>query len=174
MSGLSTISGGTIAAGGTTLTVAASIARPASGYVLVDSEVIGIPKADSSPASSFANVTRGQAHSIGAAHTNGTQVYQVNSIQSQQDGVLVFYVDGGTQKIKKITAPTNSNTLGIGFTTIAHLTDSTGGTAGATLSAVGATNTGDRSAAINTNFASMNAQVNALQAEVEALTVTNK
>jgi hypothetical protein len=46
---------------------------------------------------------------------------------------------------------------------VAPLTDSSGGTPGATLAAVGATNTGDRSADINNNFASLNEQIEDLK-----------
>jgi hypothetical protein len=49
-----------------------------------------------------------------------------------------------------------------GFGLIAALTDSTGGTADGTLAAVGATNSGDVSAAINNNFADLAAKMNAV------------
>ncbi|EME71394.1 cytoplasmic protein [Paramagnetospirillum caucaseum] len=45
---------------------------------------------------------------------------------------------------------------------IAELTDSSGGSADATIQAVGATNSGDVSAAINNNFADLAAKVNAI------------
>ena len=47
------------------------------------------------------------------------------------------------------------------------LTDSTGGTANNTLQAVGATNSGDVSAAINNNFADLSAKVNELIAALK-------
>lgn len=46
---------------------------------------------------------------------------------------------------------------------VTPLTDSTGGTPGATLAAVENTSTGDRSAAINSNFASLNQQIEDLK-----------
>lgn len=45
---------------------------------------------------------------------------------------------------------------------IVSLTDSTGGTANDTLAAVGATNSGDVSGVINSNFADLGAKVNAI------------
>ncbi|WP_431861385.1 hypothetical protein [Azospirillum sp.] len=47
---------------------------------------------------------------------------------------------------------------------IVSLTDSTGGTANDTLAAVGATNGGDVSGVINSNFADLGAKVNAILA----------
>jgi len=52
-------------------------------------------------------------------------------------------------------------------TTVAALTDSTGGTPGATLSAVGNTMTIDQSTTINDNFASINAKFDELVASLE-------
>lgn len=86
-------------------------------------------------------------------------------------GGVVVLATGATNGVKLGSAATDK--LGLwGATPVvqpsgaaqAALTDSTGGTAGVTLAAVGATNSGDVSGAINNNFASLANLVGAIRA----------
>lgn len=57
---------------------------------------------------------------------------------------------------------------GDGYTHLADLTDSSGGSTDGTIEAVGATNSGDVSGAINNNFAEVAAKIAAIHARLEA------
>lgn len=73
--------------------------------------------------------------------STSTRIGHVHAFVSSGIGVVEFHAAAGQQT---------------------ELTDSTGGTANTTLTAVGATNSGDVSAAINNNFADLAAAVNAI------------
>ena len=75
-------------------------------------------------------------------------------------GDLLIKQDGSSNLVKML------NTT---FTVPSALTDSSGCTGSATIAAVGATNSGDVSGAINNNFASLADQVNDLRSNIEAL-----
>jgi hypothetical protein len=172
---LAVISGGTLSAGSTTVTIATSTAPPSTGLILIDSEVILVPTTDAA-GTTWAGCTRGYSHSVAASHANSTAIYKVHNLITQNDGVLVVYEDASpaTLKYKKITVNTPSQNLAIGLTPIAHLTDSTTGTATATLIAIRSDTTAHTATDSASNFASLNVQVNALQAELEAATVVTK
>lgn len=171
MSGIAVISGGTLSKTNTTITIAVSTAPPSTGLVLIESEVIKVPIADAA-GTTWANCTRGFSHSVAATHVNTTPVYKVHNLVAQQDGVLVFYEDSGTLKIKKIVVQTALANLGFSFAAPAAMTDSTGGTPSATtpptLIAIRTDTAAHVAADVATNEATINAYFNALSAAVGA------
>lgn len=82
-------------------------------------------------------------------------------VYHEQGGDALVVASGGSIRVESGGTITAAGTQASAIT---DLTDSTGGTANSTLAAVGVTNTGDRSADINNNFADLAAKVNAILA----------
>lgn len=171
---LAVISGGTLSAANTTITIATSTAPPSTGLVLIESEIIKVPTTDAA-GTTWAGCTRAYSHSKAATHVNTTPIYKVHNLISQQDGILVVYEDTGTLKYKKITVQTALANLAFGFTAPAAMTDSTGGTPSATtpptLIAVRTDTAAHVAADVATNEATINAYLNTLSAAVAAATI---
>lgn len=97
------------------------------------------------------------------AMTRGATVaYDVS--ETRVDDVLTVGKRFGTVYAAPVTAGTEvyvrlNDRGGTQAAVVAALTDSTGGTGNSTLAAVGVTNTGDRSADINNNFADVAAKI---------------
>lgn len=79
-----------------------------------------------------------------------------------KDGTTVLTLQRTVAGVISLTVA-GGQSLGALAAAVPALTDSTGGVAASTLVAVGVTNTGDRSAQINANFASVNTQFEALK-----------
>ena len=94
--------------------------------------------------------------------------YQTQNYEAQGGASWVI----GTTGTLDITTGGKSTANGTQASAIAALTDSSGGTPGATIAAVGATNTGDVSSAINSNFASLTTKVNAIAAALKGVGIT--
>lgn len=103
------------------------------------------------------------------AVTGVTGVGDVGEAVYASDDATFTMTESTNSYIGRIVRHISSTTVVVEFdatraamATIVPLTDSSGGSANDTLQAVGATNSGDVSAAINNNFADVSAKINAI------------
>ena len=84
-----TVSGGTLSATNTTVTLSSTVGLPAAGFVKIDNEIIGYGAISGNTLTSCA---RGQDNTTAATHTSGTAVYW-----AQVPAVTVWPTPDGSQ-----------------------------------------------------------------------------
>ncbi len=92
-SGLS-ISGGTLSSTNTTVTLDSTVGLPATGFIKVDSEIIGYGAISGN---TLTSCSRGQDNTTAASHTNGTAVYW-----AQVPAVTVWPTPDGSQSYQLV------------------------------------------------------------------------
>lgn len=91
-----------------------------------------------------------------AVYASDDNAFTLTASTNSYVGVVVRYISSGVGIVSFDATRGGLGSIG------AALTDSTGGTANDTLAAVGATNSGDVSGVINSNFADIAAKLNAI------------
>jgi len=89
-----TISGGTLSASNTTVTLSSTVGLPATGFIKVDNEIINYGAISGS---TLTSCSRGQDNTTAASHTNGTAVYW-----AQVPAVTVWPTPDGSQSYQLI------------------------------------------------------------------------
>ena len=89
-----TISGGTLSATNTTVTLSSTVGLPATGFIKVDSEIIGYGAISGN---TLTSCVRGQDNTTAASHTNGTAVYW-----AQVPAVTVWPTPDGSQQYQLV------------------------------------------------------------------------
>lgn len=84
-----TVSGGTLSATNTTVTLSSTVGLPAAGFVKIDNEIIGYGAISGN---TLTNCARGQDNTTAATHTSGTAVYW-----AQVPAVTVWPTPDGSQ-----------------------------------------------------------------------------
>ena len=89
-----TISGGTLSASNTTVTLSSTVGLPATGFIKVDNEIINYGAISGN---TLTSCSRGQDNTTAASHTNGTAVYW-----AQVPAVTVWPTPDGSQSYQLI------------------------------------------------------------------------
>jgi hypothetical protein len=89
-----TISGGTLSSTNTTVTLSSTVGLPATGFIKVDSEIIGYGAISGN---TLTSCVRGQDNTTAASHTNGTAVYW-----AQVPAVTVWPTPDGSQQYQLV------------------------------------------------------------------------
>ncbi len=89
-----TISGGTLTADATTVTLNSTLGLPATGFIKVDNEIIGY---GAIVGNTLTSCTRGQDNTTAASHNNGTAVYW-----AQVPAVTVWPTPDGSQQYQLV------------------------------------------------------------------------
>jgi hypothetical protein len=88
------ISGGTLSSNNTTVTLDSTVGLPATGFIKVDSEIIGYGAISGN---TLTGCSRGQDNTAAASHTNGTAVYW-----AQVPAVTVWPTPDGSQSYQLV------------------------------------------------------------------------
>jgi hypothetical protein len=88
------ISGGTLSSSNTTVTLDSTVGLPATGFIKVDSEIIGYGAISGN---TLTSCSRGQDNTTAASHTNGTAVYW-----AQVPAVTVWPTPDGSQSYQLV------------------------------------------------------------------------
>jgi len=88
------ISGGTLSSNNTTVTLDSTVGLPATGFIKVDSEIIGYGAISGN---TLTSCSRGQDNTTAASHTNGTAVYW-----AQVPAVTVWPTPDGSQSYQLV------------------------------------------------------------------------
>ena len=88
------ISGGTLSSTNTTVTLDSTVGLPATGFIKVDSEIIGYGAISGN---TLTSCSRGQDNTTAASHTNGTAVYW-----AQVPAVTVWPTPDGSQSYQLV------------------------------------------------------------------------